>query len=202
MATDTRSIQIPPVEPAAWRDSTRARAADESGYVERDGVRVHWQRFGDGDPTLLLLPTFTIVDWRTWRMQVAYLARHFRVLTFDPRGNGRSDRPEAGSAYAPQEVAADAIAVMDATGTDRAITVSVSAGTMWNLVLCATQPERIARAVFIGPLFGAAEPMPGWALADFHADAGGYQGDARYNRNFIERDYAAFLEWWARKAIP
>ena len=200
--THTRSREIPPVDSAVWRDSSRARRPDESGYVERDGVRVHWQRFGDGEPTLLLLPTFPIVDWRTWRMQVAYLGRHFRVLTFDPRGNGKSDRPDPGAAYAPQEFAADAVAVLDATGTDTAITVSVSAGTLWNLVLCATQPERVSRAVFIGPLYAAGEPFPGWSLADFHTQADSYEDDARYNRNFMVRDYAAFLEWWARKALP
>ena len=51
-------------------------------------------------------------------MQVPYLARHCRVLLFDGRGNGLSDRPESG--YAAAEFAADALAVMDATGTERA----------------------------------------------------------------------------------
>ena len=47
-------------------------------------------------------------------MQIPYLARHCRVVTFDGRGNGRSDRPVAG--YEEQEFAADALAVMNATG--------------------------------------------------------------------------------------
>ncbi len=47
-------------------------------------------------------------------MQIPYLARHCRVLTFDGRGNGRSDRPATG--YDEREFAADALAVMDATG--------------------------------------------------------------------------------------
>ena len=56
---------------------------------------------------------------RTGRCR-SYLARHCRVVTFDGRGNGRSDRPTEPEAYAEPEFAADAIAVMDATGTDRA----------------------------------------------------------------------------------
>ena len=50
--------------------------------------------FGEGEETLLLLPPWSIVHSRFWKAQVPYLARHFRVVTFDPRGNGRSDRPD------------------------------------------------------------------------------------------------------------
>ena len=106
----------------------RARYPDETGYVERDGVRVFWERYGDGDPTVLLLPTWTIIHSRCWKAQIPYLARHCRVVTFDPRGNGRSDRPRKPAAYAEREFAADALAVMDATETERAVLVSLSKG--------------------------------------------------------------------------
>ena len=71
----------------------RAREPDESGYVERDGVRSYYEIHGSGEPTVLLLPTWSIVHSRHWKMQVPYLARHCRVLLFDGRGNGRSYRP-------------------------------------------------------------------------------------------------------------
>jgi len=58
--------------------------------VERDGVRVFWERYGDGDPTLLLVPPWSIYHSRVWKAQIPYFARRHRVLTFDPRGNGRS----------------------------------------------------------------------------------------------------------------
>ena len=107
---------------------TRARYPDSEGYIERDDVRVHYEVFGDGSPTVLLLPTWSIVHSHAWKMQVPYLARHFRVITFDPRGNGLSDRPEEPKAYAEAEFAADAIAVLDATDTDRAFVVGHSMG--------------------------------------------------------------------------
>src|ERR671923_2628844 len=94
--------QAPPAE------QTRARYPDSEGYVERDGVRVFYEVYGEGEPTVLLLPTWTLVHSRQWKMQIPYLARHCRVVTFDPRGNGRSDRPNEADAYAEREFAAGA----------------------------------------------------------------------------------------------
>ena len=78
------------------REQTRARYPDESGYAERGGVKLHYEVYGSGGPAILLLPTWSIVHSRHWKMQIPYLARHGRVVTFDGRGNGRSDRPEVG----------------------------------------------------------------------------------------------------------
>src|SRR6266536_3250745 len=109
----------------------RARYPDADGYVERDGVKVFYEVFGQGEPTILLLPTWSIIHSRVWKMQVPYLARHYRVVTFDGRGNGRSDRPVTAAAYADDEFVADALAVMDATDTERAVIVGVSMGGRW-----------------------------------------------------------------------
>ena len=85
------------------REQTRARYPDDSGYVERDSVRVHYEVYGSGEPTVLLLPTWALIPSRHWKMQIPYLARHCRVLTFDGRGNGRSDRPVAAHEYEEAE---------------------------------------------------------------------------------------------------
>src|SRR5918994_170261 len=129
---------------APAREQTRARYPDESGYVERDGVRLYYEVYGSGRPTVFLLPTWSIIHSRHWKMQIPYLARHCRVVTFDGRGNGRSDRPESG--YGQREFAADALAVMDTTGTERATLVSLSQGAQWALVLAAEHPERVGSA--------------------------------------------------------
>ena len=133
----------------------RARYPDTEGYVERDGVKVFYEAFGDGEPTLLMLPTWTFAPSRVWKAQVPYLARHFRVVTIDPRGNGRSDRPVGVAAYAEREFAADALAVMEATDTERAVLVSLSLGAQRTLLLAAEHPERVLGAAFIGPFFPA-----------------------------------------------
>src|SRR5579863_3472087 len=99
---------------------TPARVPDDSGYIERDGVRVWWEAYGSGAPAILLMPTWAIIHSRHWKAQIHYLARHFRVVTFDGRGNGLSDRPEEEGAYADAEYVADAVAVLDATGVAQA----------------------------------------------------------------------------------
>src|SRR5215203_2563476 len=120
-------------------EQTRARYLDDSGFVERDGVRIHYEVYGEGEPTILLLPTWSIIHSRHWKMQIPYLARHCRVVTFDGRGNGKSDRPESG--YDEQEFAADALAVLDATSTERATLVSLSLGAQRALILATDHPD-------------------------------------------------------------
>src|SRR5262249_38917123 len=91
----------------AVSEQTRARYPDDEGFVERDGVRTFFEVYGDGEPTVLFLPTWSIVHSRTWKFQIPWLANHCRVITFDGRGNGRSDRPSNPEAYAEAEYAAD-----------------------------------------------------------------------------------------------
>ena len=88
------------------------------------GSRLFYEVYGAGEPTVLLMPTWEIVHSRCWKFQIPYLARHGRVVTFDPRGNGRSDRPSGYDAYRRREFAADALAVLNAAGIDRAIVVN------------------------------------------------------------------------------
>src|SRR5690349_12754368 len=110
----------------------RAREPDESGYVERDDVRVAYEIFGNGgEPTLLLLPSWAILHARMWKGQVAYLSRKYRVIVVDGRGNGRSDRPQRPTAYTDREYVADALAVLDATATAQAVVLGQSLGARW-----------------------------------------------------------------------
>src|SRR5262249_52823102 len=90
----------------------RARYPDVDGYVDRDGVKLFYEVYGEGEPTILLAPLgWPIVHSRMWKAQIPFLSRSRRVVTYDPRGNGRSDRPTASEAFADRELAADALAV-------------------------------------------------------------------------------------------
>jgi pimeloyl-ACP methyl ester carboxylesterase len=182
-------------------EQTRARYPDAEGYAERDGVRVFWECYGDGGPTVFLLPTWSIIHSRLWKAQIPYLARHFRVLTFDGRGNGRSDRPAGAAAYTEREFAADALAVMDATATRRAVLVSLSCGALWSTVLAAEAPDRVAGVVYIGPAVGLAPPHPERAVHSFLEPLDTDEGWAKYNQHYWLRDYRGFLEFFFQRCL-
>ena len=175
----------------------RACQPSRDGYVERDGVKTHYEVFGDGEPTVLLLPTWSIIHSRHWKMQIPYLARHCRVLTFDGRGNGRSDRPAEPEAYAEGELAADALAVMDATQTPRAVIVGFSMGAQRGLLLAANHPERVQAAVFIGGNYpGGGEPLPERTVYSWEEELDTDEGWAKHNRHYWLRDYQGYLEFF------
>src|SRR4029453_3332428 len=98
-----RSTDFPEGQCGQGGGTMRACQPVADGYVERDGVKVCYEVFGAGEPTVLLLPTWSVMHSRHWKMQIPYLARHCRVLTFDGRGNGRSDRPTESKAYRAAE---------------------------------------------------------------------------------------------------
>jgi pimeloyl-ACP methyl ester carboxylesterase/predicted glycosyltransferase len=183
---------------AVASEQTRARYPDETGYVERNGVRVFWERYGDGDPAILFVPTWSIVHSRVWKAQVPYFARRHRVLTFDGRGNGRSDRPREPGAYAPSEFARDALAVIDATGTGSAWIVTLSMGAPRALLLAADHSERVDGLVFIAP----AVPLPplsprARAPESFSVVRDAYTGWEKFNRHYWLEHYGDFLRYFA-----
>ena len=179
------------------RKQSRARYPDETGSIERDGVKVFWERYGDGAPTVLFLPTWSIVHSRVWKAQIPYFARHARVLTFDGRGNGRSDRPSDPEAYSPAEFVADALAVMEATSTDRAWVVSLSMGAPRALMLGADHAERVEGLVFIGPAVPLPPSSPRARAPDtFTEPRATYAGWEKFNRHDRLEHYEDFLEFF------
>lgn len=169
----------------------RARYPDREGEVERDGVRVGYDLYGDpGRPCVVLLTSWAIVHMRQWKFQVPYLARHFRVLTVEGRGNGRADRPADPRAYADAEFVDDALAAMDATGIDRAVLVGLSLGARHALQFAARYPDRALGVVAIGTSF------PSTPVPDFDVPREDYAGWAGYNRHHWLADYPAWVEFF------
>ncbi|WP_235939881.1 alpha/beta fold hydrolase [Occultella kanbiaonis] len=183
------------------RDEARpARAPDTTGVTVRDGVRIPYAVSGSGATTILLLPTWSLVPSRFWKAQVPYLARYFRVITFDGRGSGAAGRPAGAPAYTDEQYAADAAAVLDATGTDRAVVVGYSCGAAWAVHLAARHPERVMALVAIAPSCGLAVAAPerekyAW---DGHLDT--TQGWAKYNKDYwLGGGYDDYVDFFARK---
>jgi pimeloyl-ACP methyl ester carboxylesterase/predicted glycosyltransferase len=193
------------------QEQTRARYPEEEGFIERNGVRVFWESYGEGDTTLLFLPTWTLVHSRVWKAQIGYFARHFRVICFDPRGNGRSDRPQDPIAYAEAEFAQDAIDVMDACGVDRAIVVALSRGAQRGMLLATEHPDRVAGMVFIGPMapLSRLHSLPTRLM--FHPLGKALvqkpplttRGLGKFNVTYWRGNgYGDFVEWWAKRMLP
>jgi pimeloyl-ACP methyl ester carboxylesterase/predicted glycosyltransferase len=183
------------------REQSRARYPDSEGYVERDGVRVFYEVYGEGERTIMLLPTWSIVHSRVWKAQIAYLARHARVITFDGRGNGRSDRPDGVEPYLEQEFALDTLAVMDAADVERATLVTSSCGALWGTIVAADHPERVEGIVYIGPAVGFAPGHPDRQLFAFDEELDTDEGWAKYNSHYWSRDYRTFLEYFFAKCF-
>jgi pimeloyl-ACP methyl ester carboxylesterase len=178
----------------------RARYPDGEGFVDHgDGVRIFYEVYGEGPDTICFLPTWPIFHSRTWKGQIPYLSRHFRVIAIDARGNGRSDRPREREAYSRERHVADVLAVLDATETDAAMIVSVSPRAPLALQLCVEHPERVRAAAFITPQL--------WQIKEFvdpftAGDRVAYDGYDKFNPRYWKRDYAGFIAWFANSIHP
>jgi pimeloyl-ACP methyl ester carboxylesterase len=172
----------------------RARQPDEVGFVERDGVHVHWERCGTGERTILFLPTWEIVPSRCWKFQVAGLARHFRVLTFDPRGHGLSDRPQEIQAYDRRQFVDDAIAVLDVNDVERALFVSWCSPA--GIMLAAEHPDRVTGIVEIATDLPLTKDP--WIAQGYPFDEAldSDHGWAKFNRHYWLRDWRGFVEFF------
>jgi pimeloyl-ACP methyl ester carboxylesterase len=172
--------------------------AKNSGSISRAGVRVHYEEFGSGTRCVLLLPTWSIVHSDIWRHQVPHLAQHYRVLTFDGRGNGLSDRPMDPDAYSEREFAADALAIMDALDVKEAAIVSNSQGGTWGLLLAAEHADRIPASVFIAPNVPLSPTLPARAssAAAFHQPLDRYDGWFKFNRHYWATAWPDFLQFF------
>jgi pimeloyl-ACP methyl ester carboxylesterase len=177
----------------------RAREPDRAGFVERRGVRVGYEVFGGSGPAIIFLPSWQILHSRQWKLQAPYLARHSRVITYDARGNGRSDRPGLPEGYAHREIVADAIAVLDAVGVEQAVFAGTSMGALYGLQAAAWYPERVRGVVAIGSVAPYIAPVEPGASPFYDVGAAG--SVAAYCAEHGLADYRAFVEFFMDAAI-
>ncbi|GAA1898000.1 alpha/beta fold hydrolase [Asanoa iriomotensis] len=181
----------------------RARQPDIEGYVKHGGVRIGFELFEKEDaPTIALLPAWSIIDSRHWKAQVPFLAREFRVVTFDPPGNGRSDRPTDPAAYSDDAHLAYVLAVLDAVQAEQAVLVGLSRGGWWSLLTAAKHPDRVLGAVAIAPVGPYLDAPPPHRLHEhFEAVRPDYTGWQRFNRHFWQQDLPGFADFFFRTVV-
>ena len=179
----------------------RARYPDREGYAERDGYKLFYEVYGDGPNTILLLPPWAIGHSRTWKAQIPYLARHFRVVAYDPLGNGKSDRPHDPNEYTDWKRVADAIAVMEATATENAILVGICTEAWTATLLAGEHPQRASGLILFSPVSPYGESLPTREATSFDDVMDKYDGWAKENRHYWKTNYRDFLEFFFGQAV-
>ena len=188
-----------------------------SNWSERPSVRfakvgssaVAYMALGTGDETLVLCPGFVFhieiaLEHPPVRAFLDALANRFRVILFDRRGVGLSERLRAAST--PAAMAADISAILAHAGVQRAWLFGASEGGLGAMRLAIDHPERVAGLCLFGSLAkGSAAPEYPWALPAPAYDLwlqrliagwGGPVGIETFAPS--EKDDPALRAWWAR----
>lgn len=111
-------------------------------FANNGNMRLHWQEQGSGTPVLLIMGHR--YSSRMWYPAIPALAQHHRVISFDNRGTGLSG---TSSDFEIQDMAKDALAVLDAAGVKSAHVYGVSLGGGIAYELAMEQPQRVLSLV-------------------------------------------------------
>ncbi|WP_051095084.1 alpha/beta fold hydrolase [Streptomyces sp. LaPpAH-108] len=159
-----------PAEPVSGFGTVTALPDLPDGFLDR--FRSHRYDLGDitlhavtggSGPALLLVggwPQF----WWQWRKVMLPLAEHFSVIAVDPRGVGRSDKPETG--YDSATAAGDLARLMSVLGHDRFRLVGHDVGMMLSYALASDHPSRVTRLVLMEAALPGISDDPGALPAD------------------------------------
>src|SRR4051794_26092803 len=163
-------------------------SAMTEGRAPVDGGTLHYEVAGDGPGVVLVHPG--LWDSRTWDVTFPVFAERHRVLRYDMRGYGRSDRPTGAFSHVE-----DLRAVMETAGIERAAIVGNSIGGAVAIEFVLEHPEMATALVAIAPgldgfiaTFG--EPKFDWDAADGPIEAAADSGD-------LERAHELEMELWA-----
>lgn len=118
--------------------------------VVRGGVELRGEEAGDGTPVLLLHGLTATRRYVVHGSRMMERAGH-RVVAYDARGHGESGPAGGPDAYTYDELVADAVAVLDDRGIDRAAVVGQSMGSATAVGLALRHPERVAALVVVTP---------------------------------------------------
>src|SRR5215831_17124651 len=138
-----------------------------------DGVRLWFEETGSGSP-ILFIHEFA-GDHRSWEPQVRALGRRHRCVTYDARGYPRSDVPEEPERYSQEQAVADAVAVLDHLGLERAHVVGLSMGGFCTLHLGLRHPERARSLTVAGCGYGAPPELRAAWQAETEANARSFE---------------------------
>ncbi len=130
-------------------------------YADHRGTRIRYEVEGDGPPLVLVHGFMSrLEDWSAYGY-TADLAGDHRVIRFDARGHGGSDKPRGPEAYAPERLVGDVLAVLDDLGILKAGLMGYSLGGY-----IGSQILRYAPSRFTAVIIGAHDPCNAWTDAE------------------------------------
>jgi pimeloyl-ACP methyl ester carboxylesterase/DNA-binding CsgD family transcriptional regulator len=139
----------------------------ETCYAASGHLNIAYRVFGEGPIDLLMVPGFISHVEYAWKEPslarfLRKLSAFARVIAFDKRGMGLSDRDPTGKTPTLEERMEDVRAVMDAAGSQRSALFAWSEGGPMSIVFAATHPERVAALILVGttPRFSDAQDFP------------------------------------------
>jgi epoxide hydrolase 4 len=162
-----------------------ASDAPEEGYVDSDGVKIHYVSQGKG-PLLVLIHGFPDF-WYSWHEQIPALAEHFHVVAIDQRGFNLSDKPDKVEDYAMTKLVGDVEAVLKHFKQDKAVIVGHDWGGVVAWTFAMLHPEMTDRLVILNL------PHPK-GLARELANNPDQQKNSQYARNFQQPDAASHVK--------
>ncbi len=183
----------------------RSRSGAETRYARSGDVHIAYQVFGDGPRDIVLIPgTISHVElyWESPpnRHLLERLSSFARVIVFDKRGQGLSDRV---GEQTLEERIGDVRAVMDAVGSERATIYGWSEGGAMSLLFAATYPERTSALVLFGSF--ASMHAGAWAIAPDQFERFIHMVGRRWGQGVLVNLNApsragdeAFVRWWAQ----
>lgn len=124
--------------------------------VNVDGVNLYYEVYGSGEP-LLMIEGLGYSTWM-WHRQINYFARHFKVIIFDNRGVGDSDKPDY--PYTIEMMARDAAGLLKKLGIDKAHVLGVSMGGLIAQQLAILFPQYINKLVLCCTSHGGPNSIP------------------------------------------
>ncbi|WP_084127327.1 alpha/beta fold hydrolase [Demequina sp. NBRC 110054] len=181
----------------------RAVQSTREGFVERDEARLHYDVYEhlcpEDAPSIVLLPTWTVVHAEAWKMQIPYLAHHYRVVVYDAARSGQSTGPRRADRHTQSARLADATAVIEATCAEPVLIAGVSMGGTLTYSVMAYRPDLVRGAV----IFGANHPFlvdpPGWRDVPpaYHpATNPRPEGWAKVNPEYMSQEWRDFVSFF------
>jgi pimeloyl-ACP methyl ester carboxylesterase len=178
-------------------------------YADSDGVSIAYQVHGDGPVDLVFVSGFVFHVEAVWDHPAVArmfnrLASFTRLILYDKRGQGLSDRPERPPAL--EESMADLRAVIDAVGSERVALLGVDVGGPLSMLFAATYPERVSALILYGtyarllrtPDFPHGLPESVFARWGEMARSGWGGAVGIHDWAPSARHDPAFTDWWAR----